>query len=144
MARSLLLATGVIWLIAGAGGLLLAALGTEAVERALPPLVIDTDALRGAIVAVGVALLAVGGVHLAILAGLRTRRRLAWTAGILMAALLCATLLALAATSATSAVADPSRAPAYLVGAVGAAAGALAYGLVTARLVAERRAGSAD
>lgn len=144
MARTLLLATGVAWLVAGVGGVVLAVAGTEALERALPPLVIDTDALRAAIVSVAIGLLAVGAVHLAILAGLRAHRRLAWTAGILMAALLCVTLIALAAASATSAVADPGRVAAYLAGAAGAAVGAAAYGFVTARLVAERRAESAD
>jgi hypothetical protein len=142
--RTLLLATAMTWLIAGTGGLVLAVVGTEALEAALPPLVIDTDALRAAIVAVAVGLLAVGLLHLVILAGLRARRRLAWTAGVLFAALLCATLVALAAASATSAVADPGRALAYLLGAVGATVGAVAYGAVTARLISERRAESAD
>lgn len=144
MARTLLLATGVAWLVAGVGGLVLAIVGTEALERTLPPLVIDTDALRAAIVSVAVALLVVGAVHLAILVGLRARRRLAWTAGILMAAFLCTTLVALAAASATSAAADPGRVAAYLAAAAGAAVGAAAYGFVTARLVAERRAEPAD
>lgn len=144
MARALILVTAATWLLAGLAGLVLAALGTERLERALPPLVIDTDALRAAIVAVAVGLLVVGAIHLSILVGLRTGRRLAWTAGILLAALMMMTLLALAAASATSAVADPERAVAYLAGAAGAVLGAVAYGFVTARLVAERGAESAD
>jgi hypothetical protein len=144
VARSLLLATGAAWLVAGLAGLALAAVGTEALQRTLPPLVIDTDALRAAIVAVAVGLVIVGAAHLTVLAGLRARRRLAWTAGILMGALLCATLVALAVASATSAAVDPARAPGYLIGAVGALGGAVAYGVVTVRLVAERRAESAD
>jgi len=130
--------------MAGTAGLVLAALGTEALERLLPPLAIDTDALRAAIVAVAVALLLVGAVHLVIVAGLRRGRRLAWTVGILMAALLCATCIALAAASATSAAADPGRALSYLAGAVGAALGAVAYGVIAARLVGQRRVESAD
>ena len=130
--------------MAGTAGLVLAALGTEALERLLPPLAIDTDALRAAIVAVAVALLLVGAVHLVIVAGLRRGRRLAWTVGILMAALLCATCIALAAASATSAAADPGRALSYLAGAVGAALGAVAYGVIAARLVGQRRAESSD
>jgi hypothetical protein len=144
VARALLLATGVAWLVAGLAGLAFAALGTEMLERALPPLVIDTDALRGAIVAVAVGLAVVGAAHLAVVAALRAGHRVAWTVGILMTALLCATLVAVAAAAATSAVADPSRALAYLAGTAGSAAGAVAYGLVAARLVAERRAESVD
>ncbi len=144
MARTLLLVTALTWLLAGLAGLILAALGTETLERALPPLVIDTDALRAAIVAMAVGLVIVGAIHLSILVGLRTGRRLAWTAGILLAALMTMTLLALAAASATSAVADPERAFAYLAGAAGSVVGAVAYGFVTARLVSERRAGSGD
>ena len=144
MARILLLATGAAWILGGMAALALAALGTEALERMLPPLVIDTDALRAAIVAVAVALLLVGAVHTVIVAGLRRGHRLAWTSGILMAALLCATFVALAAASATSAAADPGRALNYLIGALCASLGAVAYGLVAARLVAQRRAESAD
>lgn len=140
MARTLLLALGTAWLVAGVAGLGVAAFGTEAIERSLPPLVIDTDALRGAIVAVAAGLALVGAAHVAVLAGLRTGRRLASTVGILMTAMLCATLVGVAAASATSAVADPSNAVAYVIGALGAFAGAVAYGLVAARLVAERMA----
>jgi hypothetical protein len=144
VARALLLATGATWVLGGTAGLALAALGTEALERMLPPLAIDTDALRAAIVAVAIALLLVGVLHVLIVAGLRRGRRLAWTSGILMAALLCATLVALAAASATSAAADPGRALSYLAGAVGASLGAAAYGVIAARLVGQRRAESAD
>lgn len=144
MARTLLLATGAAWLLAGIGGLVFAAVGTEALQSVLPPLAIDTDALRGAIVAVAVGLVLVGAAHLALLAGLRSGARLASTIGILMTALLCATLLGLAAASATSAIADPSRAVAFVIAALGSAAGAVAYGFVAARLVAERRSGRLD
>lgn len=142
MARSILAGTGSAWLLAGVAGLLLATFGTEALQAALPPLAIDTDALRAAIVSFSVGLLLVGGLHVAILLGLRAHRPLAWTAGILMSAVLAATSLAVAAAAATSAVADPDRAGQYLIGAVGAALAVAAYAVVTAQLVGERRAGS--
>lgn len=144
MSRSLLLALGLAWLAAGIGGLVLALLGTERLEAILPPLVIDTDALRGTIVAVSVGVLLVGAWHLALLAGLRAHRSLAWTVGILGCALMAATFVALSATAATSAAADPDRAGAFLVGAAGAGAGAVAYAMLAARLIGERRSGSLD
>lgn len=138
----MLLALGVAWVVMGIGGLGLAALGTERLEAVLPPLAIDTEALRGAIVAVSAGVLGIGVGHLAILLGLRMHRPLAWTVGILGGALMSATLIALAATSGTTAVADPDRALAFTAGALAAAGVAGAYALVTAQLIAERRAGS--
>jgi uncharacterized membrane protein len=143
VARLLLIATGVIWLGAGLAGLVLAAIGTERLERLLPPLVIDTDAIRAAIVAVAVAFIVVALAHGAVVLALRVGRPLAWTAGILMSAVLAAVFVALAATAAASAAAEPQRVLAYLAAALGAGLCALAYVVVTARLVNERRAGSA-
>lgn len=144
MVRALLLALGIAWLVAGVGGLALAVAGTERLEATLPPLAIDTDALRGTIVAFSMGVLLVGAWHLAVLAGLRSHRPLAWTVGILGCALLAATMLALAATAATSAAAEPDRAPAFLAGGLGAVVGATAYALMAARLISERRIGGPD
>ena len=143
MARPLLVATGIAWLLAGVAALILAALGTERLEAVLPPLVIDTDALRGTIVAVGVGLLAVAAVHALVVAGLRGGSRLAGTAAILMSALMTMLLVALAAAAAAGAAADPERATSFLLAALGAGAGAVAYGAVTASLVGQRRSESA-
>ena len=140
MARSILLAFAIAWLVAGAAGLGLAALGVEALERSLPPLAIDTDALRATVLAVAVAVLLIGAIHVLILLGMRARHRLAWTAGILFAGLLSATSLALSVASATSASVDAPRALAYVLAAIGALAGAACYALVVARLIREVRA----
>ncbi len=143
MARAILGIGAVLWLISGAAGLLLAALGVDGLERALPPLAIDTEALRGAVTAVSAGLLALGAVHLAILLGLRRRRRWSQTAGILLAGLLAALCLALGAAAVTSAAVNPTLAPILLLAAGGAAVGALSYGLVATRLVMARRTGRA-
>lgn len=139
MARSLLLALGLAWILAGLAGLALAAFGTERLEAMLPPLAITTDALRGTIVAVACGVLAVGLGHIAILAGLRARHPVAWTVAILAAALMGVTLLALAVTSATTAAVDPDRALAFVAGALALLVGAGAYAIVAARLIGERR-----
>lgn len=132
-----------LWLIVGAAGVLLAAAGVEGVERALPPLAIDTEALSAAVTAVSTGFLGLGAVHLLILLGLRRRRRWSQTAAILLAGVLAALCLALSAAAATSAAVNPAMAPILLLAAAAAAVGALGYGLAAARLVLARRAGSA-
>lgn len=142
MARSVLLVGSVAWILAGLAGLAVAAFGAEALEGMLPPLAIDTDALRGAVTAVGAGLLAVGLAHAVVLIGLRSSRRWGWSASILLSAVLAASLLALGAAAATSAVATPAMAAALLGACVAAALGAVCYALVVLRLVGERRSGS--
>jgi hypothetical protein len=142
VARSILLVGSVAWLLAGVTGLAVAGFGAEALERLLPPLSIDTDALRGAVTAVGAGLLAVGLAHAVVLIGLRSRQRWGWSASILLAAVLAATLLALGAAAATSAVATPQMASPLLAGTAAAAVGTACYALVVLRLVGERRSGS--
>ncbi|MGH6914310.1 MAG: hypothetical protein ACREH3_11465 [Geminicoccales bacterium] len=142
MARIILLAAGAIWCLAGLAGLAISLLGIEVVQRLLPPLAIDTDALRGAATAFAAGLLAAGLAHGVVLLGLRSRHRWGWSAGVLLAASLAALLVALAAAAATSAVASPAYAQTYIGGAVLAGLGAIGYGLAAARLAGELRSGS--
>ena len=143
MARAILLAATIAWGVAALLMLVLAAVGADRLEGALPPLSIDTDALRGALVAVGTAMALTAGAHMFVAVGLRTGRRRAWSAGILLAAVLAATFVALAAAAFTSAIATPASAPALAGAGIGAVIGAVAYGVVTAGLVGELRSGSA-
>ena len=144
MARGILLVGALLWLVAGTGCLAVAAFAASQLESLLPPLVIDTDALRGAIVALGAGLLAVGLAHVVVLIGLRARRQWGSTSAILLAAVLATTLFAIAAAAATSAAATPEYAAMFLVGVVGAVVAAIGYALVVVGLVGPRRAGWAD
>jgi hypothetical protein len=139
VARAILLVASVVWLVAGIVGVGLAAWGTEAIEASLPPLAIDTEALRGAILAVGVSLIGLAGVHAVVLLGLRARARWALTGGVLLAALLTMLCLALGAAAITSAVAEPAQAVPLL--AAGAAMGLMtgAYGALTVGLIGDVR-----
>jgi len=143
VARGVLLAGAIAWLLGGIAGLAIAAVGTERLEGVLPPLSIDTDALRGAVTAVGAGLMVVGAAHMVALIGLGSRKRWGSAAAILLSAVLAATFVALGASAATSAVATPEMAPMLLVAAMVAGVAALGYAVVTLRLVSERRAGSA-
>jgi hypothetical protein len=145
MARTLLLAATIVWLAAGAVGVGIGMLGAGNLQRVLPStVVIDAAALGGAVVAVAIGVLAVGIVHGVVVLGMRAGYRLALSAALLLAATMSALLLALATTSATSAVTVPDRAASFLFAAGAALAGAVAYGVVTALLVAEVRTGRPD
>lgn len=140
MARAILGIGAVAWSVGCIAAILVAIVGVERLMALLPPLQVDAEAVRGAVMAVAVGLALAAVAHLAVLAGLRANRRRAWSAGILLAALLAATFVALAAAAFTSAVAG--SAPLVMVGAGGVAAAivALGYTMATVRLVAELRA----
>ena len=133
-----------VWFLAGLCAVVIATVAAPDLERMLPPLVIDTDALRGAVIALGAGLLVMGAVHAIVAIGLGRGGRWPSTVGILLAALLAATLIAIAAAAATSAAATPEYAPMLLAAAVAAAVAALAYGLVLTGLVSQRRAESVN
>ncbi len=143
MAPLILVVAAIVWVLAALVALGLAAFGAGWLESILPPLSIDTDALRGAVTAVAAALMAVGLVHVLVVIGVASRRRWGSTAGILLSAVLAATFLALGAAAGTSAVASPAQAPVLVGSALAAALGAGAYIVVVMRLVGERRNGSA-
>jgi len=116
--------------------------GVAQLKSWLPPLSIDDAALGGAILALGFGLFAVAAVHALVFLGLRARRRVAWTIGVLLTIGMGATLVALAAASATSAAATPERAWAFLGATIGAALAAAAYAVAAVDLVGELRSGS--
>lgn len=137
MTRIFLLIGSVLWLLAALGGLVLAVLGADAIRASIPDLVIDADALRGAVVAMAAGLASLGLMHLTVFLGLRWQRRWAHSAGILMSAVMAAALLALGVSSAVGLLP-----PWGLVGAIGAVLVAMAYATLALGLVQQRRAGS--
>jgi len=140
VARALLLAATIVWLVAGVIGIVIGLTSAAGIARMLPPLVIDDAALGGAVVAVGFGILAVGLVHAGVLVALRAGYSLAPSAALLLAVTMTTLMLALAAAAATSAVTVPDRAAAWLVATAAALGAASAYGLVAGLLVAEVRA----
>ena len=142
MARSVLLAGAITFAVAGAIAIGLSAFGVVQLKSWLPPLAIDDAALGGAILALGLGFVAVAAVHAAVFIGLRARRGIAWTIGVLLTIGMGATLVALSAASATSAAATPERAWAFLVATIGAALAAAAYAVAAIELVGELRSGS--
>ena len=143
MARTVLLAATIVWLVAGAVGIGIGLLGSTGLQRLLPPLSVDLAALGGAVVAVAAGVLAVGVAHAVVVLGLRAGHPAARSAALLLAATLSALFVALAAASATSAATVPDRVLPLLAACAAALVGAAAYGLVTVLLVAEVRASRA-
>lgn len=142
MTRAVLLAGAMVWGIGSLVAAAVAAIGVETLERLLPSLAIDTEALRGAIVALALGLGLGSAAHAAVLLGLRRGRRRAWTAGILLAGMLAATFVALGASAFTSAIAAPASAVVLTAAGVAASLAALGYGVVAAGLVGEKRSGT--
>jgi hypothetical protein len=140
VARALLLAATIVWLVAGVTGIVVGLTSAAGIQRMLPPLVIDVAALGGAVVAVGFGILAVGLVHGGVLVALRAGYPLAPSAALLLSVTMTTLMVALAAAAATSAVRVPDRALAWLVATALALGAASAYGLVAGLLVVEVRA----
>jgi hypothetical protein len=143
VARAILLAAAIALTTAGLVALAIAILAADRLAALIPPLVIDIDALRGAVIAIGGGFIVLGVVHGLVLVGLRQGRRVAWTVGVLLGAGMSALCVALTAAAATTAVTDPGRALAFLGGALAAGIGAVAYGMTAWQLIRERQ-GSAD
>lgn len=143
MARAIFGIGAVAWSIGCVAAVIVAIVGVERLMDLLPPLQVDADAVRGAVIAMAVGFGLAAAAHVAVLAGLRAHRRRAWSVGILLAALLAATFVALAAAAFASLAA--ASGPFALLGLAGIAAAlvALGYTLATVRLVGELRAGTA-
>ena len=142
MARSVLLAGAVTFAVAGVIAIVMSAAAVAQLKSWLPPLSIDDAALGGAILALGIGFLAVAAVHVAVILGLRAGRHVAWVGGVLLTIGMGATLVALAAASATSAAATPDRALAFLGATIGAALAAAAYAVAAIELVGDLGSGS--
>ena len=128
--------------VAGVIAIIMSVAAVSQLKTWLPPLSIDEAALGGAILALGLGFLVVAAVHAAVLLGLRAGSHVAWVAGVLLTIGMGATLVALAAASATSAAATPDRALAFLGATLGAALAAAAYAVAAIELVGEMRSGS--
>jgi hypothetical protein len=142
VARAILGIGAAAWSVGCIAAVIVAAVGVERLIDLLPPLQVDAEAVRGAVIVAAVGLAFAAAAHFAVLAGLRAYRRRAWSAGILLGAFLTATFVALAAAAFTSAVAGSGTVVLLALAGIAAALIALGYGLATVRLVGELRAGA--
>lgn len=142
MARRVLIVGAAAWLALGLVAIALAIAGTGSLLALLPPLAIDAEALGGALLAMGLALVVIGVGHIVVLAGLRRRQRWAMSAAALLASVLAVVSLGLAATAASSAMRQADSAPPLIGAACVGVASTVGYALAAARLARELGSGS--
>lgn len=134
MVRAVLIVAGAGWSVAGLAALGASLFATDALVELLPPLAIDADAVAGAAAAIGAACLAVGVIHAVVVLGLGRGSRWAWSAGILLAGVMVLGFGGTSLAAGASLLAGTVPAGAGVLGAVGAAALAIGYGWMGARL----------
>jgi hypothetical protein len=147
VARAILLAATAVWSIAAAAAVGIAVIGIDRLLAILPPLAIDADAVRGAVVALGVGAGVAASAHGVLVVALGgndpVRRRIAATVAMLLGGVLSATFVGLAAAAMASAVARPEVGGVLWPGAAAALVAAAAYATVIISLVGERRSRTA-
>ncbi len=144
MARTILIAGAVAWLLAGIVGLGLAVMGTDWLRSRLPPLAIDVEALGGALTAMALGLIVLSGAHIAVVVGLRRERHWAASAGVLLASVLAAASFGLAVAAISSAAREAGYALPLIGAALVATLGTAGYALVAAQLARELGSESAS
>ena len=122
--------------------MVVAALGRDALQRVLPPLAIDADALGGAVTVVSVGVVLIGCAHLGVLIGVRRRDRRAASAGVLLGGLLAALCVGFVAAGVSSALRTPEYAIALYAAAGASGVGAVAYIATAVALAGEIRSGA--
>jgi len=144
VARTILIAGAVAWLVAGIVGLGLAVVGRDWLRSLLPPLAIDVEALGGALTAMALGLIVLSGAHIAVVVGLRRERHWACSAGVLLASVLAAASFGLAAAAISSAAREAGYALPLIGSAMVATLGTAAYALVAAKLARQLGSESAS
>jgi hypothetical protein len=135
MASLLLAVAAVVWLIAGVAGIGIGLAGAGWLMDQLPPLTIGADAVGGAAVAFGGALLVLAILHAVVAVGAGARRRWAVSSGILLSATMSIALVAAALAAATTYVRGSPAPVLVATGAAAAIGGAAVYGWCAVRLV---------
>lgn len=138
-AALVLAAAGVLLLVGGVAGVVVALAFAEEVHALLPDeITSDPAAIGGAAMALGVTLVLGGGIHLAVAAANRRRQWL--VAGVLLAVVMAALAVGWAVTALVSAAAGTAPLAAMLAAGAGLLGGAAAYGWAAAALLGVRRA----
>lgn len=140
LAVPILVAAGVILVVAGIGAAGVGWLDPHLISDRLPPdAPIDAPAVGGAAVALGVAIILLGLVHLLVAAALRRGVGIAPTTAVVVTATMAVLSLGFGVAALVSIASGAAPAVLMLPAAVGLAAAVIAYGTATALLIGGQR-----
>ncbi|MGZ8562954.1 MAG: hypothetical protein ACXWWU_04975 [Candidatus Limnocylindria bacterium] len=132
----ILVAAGVILSLIGIAAAAVGGLNPHLISDQLPPeAAIDAAAVGGAAVALGVAILLLGLVHVLIAAALHRKVGLAPTAAVVLAATMAALSFGFAVAALVSTASGAAPAVLMLPASIGLAGAMLAYGATTAAII---------
>jgi hypothetical protein len=137
---AVLLAGGIVLCLAGAAAAAIGWVNPRLISEQLPPdAVIDAPAVGGAAVALGLAIVMVGLVHVLVAIGLRRGIGVAHTVAVVISASMAALSLGFAVSALVSIASGVAPAVLMLPAAVGLVAAVIAYGATTIAIIGARR-----
>jgi len=139
LAWAILLAAGIVLVLAGAASIGVGILNPGLISSQLPPeAAVDAPAVGGAAVALGVATAFLGFVHGAIALALRLGVRVAATGAVVLSSTMAVLALGFAVAAVVS-IASGSAPAIYMVpAAIGLGLGVIGYAIVTALVIGSR------
>jgi hypothetical protein len=136
---AILVAAGMVLLVAGAAAVAVGWLDPHLVSDQLPPdAAVDAAAVGGAAVALGLAVALVGLAHFLVAIALRRKIAMAPTAGVVLAATMAALSFGFAVAALVSIASGAAPAMLMAPAAIGLGAAAIAYGAATAAILRAR------
>lgn len=139
IAVAMLLASGVVLCLIGAGAVAIGLLNPALISDQLPPdAAVDAPAVGGAAVALGVGTIVLGLVHLATAVALARRIGMAATAGVVLSATMAALSFGFAVAALVSIASGAAPAAIMLAASIGLSVGVIGYGAAASAIIGSR------
>ncbi len=139
LAWAILLAAGIVLVLAGAASIAVGLFNPELISSQLPPdAAVDAPAVGGAAVALGVAIALLGIVHWITAVALRQGLGVATTGAVVLASTMALLALGFAVAAVVSIASDSAPAIYMVPAAIGLGVGVVGYGIVTAVVLGAR------
>jgi hypothetical protein len=139
LASAILLAAGIVLVLAGAAAVAVGLFNPGLISSQLPPdAAVDAPAVGGAAVALGVATAFLGVVHLLTALALRRESTIAATGGVVLAATMAVLALGFGVAALVSIASDAAPAIYMVPASVGLGAAVIGYAVVTAVIMRAR------
>jgi hypothetical protein len=139
LAWAILLAAGIVLVVAGAAAIAVGILNPALISSQLPPdAAVDAPAVGGAAVALGVATAFLGFVHGGMALALRQGIRVAATGAVVLASTMAVLSLGFAVAALVSIASESAPAVYMIPAAIGLGVGVVGYAIVTALVIGSR------